>query len=57
MGFGDFVGKIVGSALNEAKAAGERSKQYKEEMLGKSDYELASPDSARPLTGAMFESY
>lgn len=42
MGFWDAVGKIAGSALNEAKAAGERSKQYKEEMLGKSDYELAS---------------
>ncbi|OOF41497.1 hypothetical protein BKK51_10870 [Rodentibacter trehalosifermentans] len=41
MGFLDGLGKLAGAAMNEIKEAGERSKVYKQEMLDKSDYELA----------------
>lgn len=37
---GELALKAGSAALNEAKAAGERSKQYKEEMPSKSDDEL-----------------
>lgn len=41
MGFWDAVGKIAGSAMNEVKEAGERAKVYRDEMLDKSENELA----------------
>lgn len=37
---GELAMKAGSSALNEARAAGERSQQYKEEMPPKSDSEL-----------------
>lgn len=41
MGFWESVGKMVGSAVNEVKEAGDRAKLYKLEMADKSDNDLA----------------
>lgn len=53
MGFGDFIGSVIGRAVNVVKDAEKRTQVYNAEMTSKSNSELAriikSEGSASPL--------